>query len=198
MKKNLKLIPCMMTLVIVFSLTMIACERSSKSIADKEVSSEVQMAKSDLVIHPAVHGVPDIAGISDVLPKNPKDVVLDGSSLFATHCAACHQVSGQGLPGVFPPLAGSSYVTSDNVERLAAIMIYGLMGPIKVNGVEYNSVMAGLGATLSDEELSAIAGYIRNEWGNSADPVPPEVYAETREKYGSRGPFTIEELGAEE
>lgn len=198
MKKNLKNIYRIMTLVMVFSLTLIACERSSKSIADKEVTSEVQVAKSDSVMHPNVHAVSDIAGVAEVLPKNAGDIVLDGSALFAVHCAACHQVTGQGLPGVFPPLAGSAYVTSDNVDRLAAIMMYGLMGPIKVNGVEYNSVMAGLGGALSNEELSAIAGYIRNEWGNSADPVPPEVYANTREKYGARGPFSIKDLGEEE
>ena len=110
------------------------------------------------------------------------------------NCAACHQVTGQGVPGAFPPLAPSEYVTGDNVERLAAIMIYGLMGPIEVNGVTYNSVMAPLGATLGDEELAAIGTYIRSNWGNSSSPVGADVFAGTRTKYGARGPFQITEF----
>jgi mono/diheme cytochrome c family protein len=177
--------------------SMVSCERTSKSIADKEQGSDARLAMSDEVRHPSVHTTAGIAGIAEVLPIDASEVVLDGEALFVTHCSACHQVSGQGLPGVFPPLAGSSYVTSDNVERLAAIMIYGLSGPITVNGVEYNSVMAGLGPVLSDAELSAIAGYIRTSWGNDADEVSEEVFTVVREKHGSRGMFTIEELGAD-
>lgn len=182
----------------VLFLSLAACERTSKPIGGKTQSSEIKIAMTDDVMHPELSAVSSIAGIADVLPKNAGDVVLDGKALFATHCSACHQVSGQGLPGVFPPLVDSPYVTSDNVDRLASIMIYGLMGPIKVKGVDYNSVMAGLGPVMTDAELSAIASYIRSSWGHSAAPVAAEVFKKSRDTHGARGPFNINDLGAEE
>ena len=91
----------------------------------------------------------------------------------------------------------SFVITGDNLERLSAIMIYGLVGPIKVNGVTYNSAMAPLG-NLRDEELAGIATYIRANWSNQAGEVGPEVFAATRTKYGTRGQFKISELGEEE
>ena len=122
---------------------------------------------------------------------------LGGRRYFKTNCSACHQVTGAGIPGVFPPLDASAYVTGDNLDRLASIMIYGLVGPIKVNGQQYNSAMAGLGATLKDEELAKIATYIRGAWSNKAGEVEPSVFAAMRTKWGARGPFAITELGEE-
>jgi mono/diheme cytochrome c family protein len=76
-------------------------------------------------------------------------------------------------------------------------MLYGLMGPIHVNGNLYNNVMAPLGGTLKDDELAAIATYIRGAWSNKAAPVGPEVFAAQRTKWGARGMFQIAELGEE-
>jgi mono/diheme cytochrome c family protein len=102
-----------------------------------------------------------------------------------------------GVPNAFPPLVGSAYVVGDNLERLASIMLYGLIGPITVNGAEYNSVMTPFNH-LSDDELAAIATHIRSSWGNSASAVEPQVFADQRARWGQRGQFRIEELGAEE
>jgi len=65
-------------------------------------------------------------------------------------------------------------------------------------GTTYASAMAGLGAQFNDEELAAIATYIRSSWSNSAGPVGAEVLAEMRKKWGTRGPFNIQELGEEQ
>lgn len=121
---------------------------------------------------------------------------IDGKALYAANCAACHQATGGGVPGAFPPLAGSAYVTGPNVERLASIMLYGLMGEIRVNGATYNGVMLPLGQ-LKNEELAAIASYVRTSWGNSASPIEPAVFQKMREKWGTRSQFKIEELGVE-
>ena len=77
-------------------------------------------------------------------------------------------------------------------------MVYGLQGPIKVLGKEYNSVMAPLGATLDDEALSDIATYVRSSWSNKASKVSADVITNARKKYGSRSMFNIDELGREE
>jgi mono/diheme cytochrome c family protein len=149
------------------------------------------------------NGMPNVAAssglalVSAVAPSSGEKEALSPDALYAQVCGACHQMNGQGIPGAFPPLDNSKYVTSDNVDRLASIMLYGLIGPIKVNGVQYNSAMAGLGGTQSDEELAAIATYIRSAWSNKAVEVEPSVFSAMREKWGSRGPFNIQELGEE-
>jgi mono/diheme cytochrome c family protein len=125
------------------------------------------------------------------------DLPQSGEALFLKNCAACHQTSGQGVPGAFPPLAASHYVTGDNTERMASIMLYGLVGPIRVNNAMFAGAMTPFGAVLSDEELAAIATYARSAWGNNAAAVRAEVFKRVREKWGSRPPFQISELGEE-
>jgi len=133
--------------------------------------------------------------IQAVLPAGEE--VLDGKALFAANCSACHQIHGNGVPGVFPPLNNSPYVVSDKVERMAAIVLYGLQGEIPVNGVTYNNVMAGLGGALNDKKIAAIMTYIRSAWDNKAGPVDPSVVTSVRQKYGTRAGFNINELGKE-
>ena len=97
-------------------------------------------------------------------------------------CFTCHQPSGQGISGQFPPLAGSDWVLGEK-ERLIKISIHGLMGEIEVNGVKYNNVMAPPGippGSLTDQQIADVLTYIRNEWGNSASAVSPEEVATVR------------------
>ena len=54
---------------------------------------------------------------------------VDGKQVFAGNCVACHQATGLGLPGVFPPLDGSEWVTGDE-RMLANILLHGISGPI--------------------------------------------------------------------
>ncbi len=95
---------------------------------------------------------------------------IDGAQLFAANCQACHQASGQGLPGVFPPLAGSTWVNGDPATLLQ-ILLHGLTGSIEVAGATYNGAMPAFGAQLSDAEIAALATYIRSQWGNNAEPI---------------------------
>ena len=64
----------------------------------------------------------------------------DGAALYQLNCAVCHNAAGQGIPGVFPPLAKADYLMADK-ERSIRIVLQGLSGPIKVNGVDYNNVI---------------------------------------------------------
>ncbi len=97
-------------------------------------------------------------------------VVIDGRQLYANTCQACHQATGQGLPGVFPPLAGSEWVTGDE-HILAQIVLHGLTGPIEVAGVTYDGAMPAFGGQLNDAQLAAVLTFIRSEWGNGAPAV---------------------------
>jgi mono/diheme cytochrome c family protein len=93
-----------------------------------------------------------------------------------------------GLPGQFPPLAGSDWVLG-NKERLIKITMHGLMGEIEVNGVKYNNVMAPPGippGSLTDQQIADVLTYIRNDWGNSASSISPEEVANIRESVKDR------------
>jgi mono/diheme cytochrome c family protein len=102
-----------------------------------------------------------------------------GKSVYQTNCIACHQANGLGVPGAFPPLAGSEWVTGSE-ERLVRIVLHGLQGPITVKGNEYNNVMAPLGAVLKDEQIANVLSYIRQEWGNTAPDVEAASVARIR------------------
>ncbi len=87
-----------------------------------------------------------------------------GEALFEQHCAICHQSTGEGIPGQFPPLAGNRdlFVSRDFP---ALVIIKGLQGMIEVGGESYNSAMPGFDF-LSNDEVAALVGYIRSAWGN--------------------------------
>lgn len=87
-----------------------------------------------------------------------------GEEVYSNFCVTCHLPSGKGIPGNFPPLAGSDWLTDKRTESLKAIK-YGLSGPIVVNGENYNNVMTPQG--LSDQEVADVMNYISNSWGNT-------------------------------
>jgi nitrite reductase (NO-forming) len=96
--------------------------------------------------------------------------VAAGKSLFAGTCSVCHQENGAGLPGVFPPLAGSDYLASHSKEEIVRIVLNGLTGPVKVNGQDYNSVMPPM-SQLTDDEVANILTYVQTGFGNKGARV---------------------------
>ncbi len=131
-------------------------------------------------------------GIVEVAADGP---VALGEKIYQANCMACHQVTGQGMPGAFPPLAGSDWAGKDP-DMLARIIIAGMQGPITVNGTEYNSIMAPLGAVLSDEDIANVLTYVRQAWGNDYPAVDASVVAEARAATGARSMWTVEDLEA--
>lgn len=97
------------------------------------------------------------------------DRINKGEALYSTNCAACHQPTGKGLPGAFPPLAESDYFADDPIKAVKAV-INGLSGPITVNGVEYNSVMPNL-AYMSDSDVADVVTFVLNSFGNKGGAV---------------------------
>lgn len=103
----------------------------------------------------------------------------DGASLFAASCASCHQASGKGLPGAFPPLDSSGWVQA-KPEVPVQILLHGISGEIKVRGTAYNSVMPPFGSSMSDAEIAAVVTYIRQSWSNQAEAVTADFVAKQR------------------
>jgi len=87
-----------------------------------------------------------------------------GKVLFTGTCSVCHQANGEGLAGVFPPLAKSDYLAGD-VKRVIGSVLHGLSGKVTVNGKEYNSVMPPMNQ-LNNDEVANILTYVYNTWGN--------------------------------
>src|SRR5690606_1510138 len=117
-----------------------------------------------------------------------------GGTVYNAHCAVCHQANGKGLPGAFPPLDGSEWVTG-NPETLVKIVLHGMSGPVEVAGATFNGIMPPWESLLSDEQIAAIATYVRSAWGNQADAVPIDEVARIRgENAGHARAWTAQEL----
>jgi cytochrome c oxidase cbb3-type subunit II len=95
---------------------------------------------------------------------------IKGQNLYIANCSACHQVSGEGVPSVFPPLKGSSVVNKDDATKHMHVVLDGMQGA-KVGGVTYQSPMPPFRDTLSDADIADIIDYERSTWGNHGQPV---------------------------
>src|SRR5438876_4978643 len=105
-----------------------------------------------------------------------------GKKIFAANCQTCHQANGVGVPGQYPPLAGSEFTTGGS-RRPAMIVLKGLQGPVTVKGQKFGSaVMQPWDKTLTDQRIADVLTYERSEWGNSASPVTAEQIAALRKE----------------
>ena len=100
--------------------------------------------------------------------KPLEESIADGAGIYQDFCVQCHLDSGEGVSGVFPPLAASDYLLN-NIDLSIKGIKYGLNGPIKVNGETYDGVMQNQG--LEGEEIADVMNYILNSWNNSSEQV---------------------------
>jgi mono/diheme cytochrome c family protein len=121
-------------------------------------------------------------------PAASSGAAVDGGQIFAAKCVACHQATGLGMPGVFPPLAGSEWVLG-NDKVLVQIPLHGITGSVHVKGAAYSGAMPMFNI-MSDAEIAAVLTYVRSQWGNAAPPVSPATVAAGRKATQSRStPF---------
>lgn len=127
----------------------------------------------------------DDAPPTDFIPALPKEKNNNittttseksiGASLYQNNCVACHQGSGRGVKGAFPPLAGSLIVNNKNPEMLIKIVLMGY------DARQEYGVMPSFADKLSDEDIKAILDYERSSWGNNAPKVPIETITRLRD-----------------
>lgn len=110
-------------------------------------------------------------------------------------CGGCHQGNGAGIPGQFPPLAGSDYVTK-GTERLIRITQHGLTGPVTVKGQGFNTPggMQPFGAAMSAQDLANVLTYVRNSWGNEGSMITKEMVQKVRDEEKRASQWTEVEL----
>ena len=102
-----------------------------------------------------------------------------GKLVYTNNCVTCHQEQGEGVEGIFPPLAKSDYLMADK-NRSIAQLLKGVSGEIKVNGKVYNGEMSAF--NLTDKEASDVLNFIRNSFGNKGDAIKPEYVKVNRNK----------------
>jgi mono/diheme cytochrome c family protein len=102
-----------------------------------------------------------------------------GAALYSANCAACHQANGEGLAGVFPPLAGDPLVVATDPAAHITTVLAGRQGST-INSVTYASPMPAFGELLNDADIAAIVNHERTSWGNAAPAVSPADVAALR------------------
>jgi mono/diheme cytochrome c family protein len=113
-----------------------------------------------------------------------------GKTMYLSTCMACHQPTGLGLPGAFPPLAKTEYVTGDT-RRLVAIVLKGIVGAMTVEGKVYATGMPQPDTTFpqlkDDKNIADVLNYVRTSFGNEAkEAITPEFVAEVRKEFADR------------
>lgn len=127
--------------------------------------------------------------------KRDEGLLSEGKAVYSQFCIACHQPTGLGVPGAFPPLKDSDWVKAEDPAHLIRLVLHGLSGPIHVNGQPYNGMMPPQGTTLDDRRVAAVLSHIREEWGDGAGMVTTEeVEAVRKAEAGRVTPWTMEEL----
>jgi mono/diheme cytochrome c family protein len=115
---------------------------------------------------------------SATAPKSsnpPQDEVAQsverGKEVYSTQCMSCHQPNGEGLSGVYPPLAGSDHLTKDQ-ERSISIILKGQNEEITVKGTKYSVPMPAMNS-LTDQQIADVLNYMGHSWGNQFNTVTP-------------------------
>lgn len=118
-----------------------------------------------------------------------------GDVVYAGVCQACHQATGLGLPGQYPPLAGSEWVLQDAATPIR-IVLFGFEGEVTVKGTRFENKMPSFHDKLSSDEIAAVLTHVRASWGNRAPAVPSAEVDTLRKATGMRGPWNASGLTA--
>ena len=148
-------------IIVMATAFLVACQGNTENKKAQTVSTE-QLATQ----------------INKNLPAQSSEKIHPGKAVFTQYCMACHQADGTGVPGMHPPLTPGSWVDKDPKE-LIAIMMKGLSGKIEVNGESYKNFMPSH-AQLTDDEISNVLSYIRTSFGNTLEPVTPDMVKAVR------------------
>ena len=113
-----------------------------------------------------------------------------GKIVYMQTCMACHQLTGMGIPGAFPPLAKVDYVTGD-ARRLVAIVLKGISGAMTVDGKIYATGMPQPELTFpilkDDKNVADVINYVRTNFGNEVkEAITTEFVAEVRKEFAAR------------
>jgi mono/diheme cytochrome c family protein len=121
-------------------------------------------------------------GIASARPEPvaaDNDAMRAGAAIYKDSCAACHKDSGQGEANLFPRLAGSALVQSDDPTTLVRVVLHGTRA-VSTSGAPTAPAMPSFDWRLKDAQVAAVLTYIRNAWGNAAGSVSARQVASQR------------------
>jgi mono/diheme cytochrome c family protein len=157
----------------------------------------VQLLKNGVSAHGAVSGpmadvvytstqylsAQDLAAMADYLASIPvreperkevarasSEVMARGGKIYEQQCASCHGGKGQGVPSMYPALAGNRDVILASPNNVVQIIRKGGFAPA-TQGNPQPFGMPPFKQILSGEDIAAVSTYVRQSWGNSASPV---------------------------
>ena len=157
-------------------------------VADNKVVAKLQAAAGPA---PAPAGAPVAAG---AFVKASEEQMKRGAAVYGRTCIACHQPTGKGLPPVFPSISETPIVVG-NPELPIKFILQGLMGPITVGGMNFNSMMPPVPG-VNDQDIADVLTYARQSFGNKGNPVSvDQVKAVRAATAGRTAPWTTAELG---
>ena len=158
-------------------------------VADVKVVAKIQAAAA-----PAPAAAPAAPAAAGAFVKASDEQMKRGAAVYARTCIACHQPTGKGLPPVFPSISETPIVVG-NPELPIKFILQGLMGPITVGGMTYNSMMPPVPA-VNDQDIADVLTYVRQSFGNKGNPVTADqVKAVRAATAGRTAPWTTAELG---
>ncbi len=159
---------------------------ASGPMAEEVVRSSAHATDADL--HAIAVYLKDLSGHSNG-PDSPADPhrsdMQAGAAIYADLCSACHTPQGHGIPGLFPPLAGSPAVQSEDPTSSIRVVLRGARTAATPQAPTAPA-MPSFAATLTDTQVAAVVTYIRNAWGNRADPIAPSAVKAERAHLADR------------
>jgi len=184
--------------------TAIANSESNKHIEQLErMVADFEGTENNWVRNAIVNGLENSSsGEADVVSTIPNNVdqklYAAGRQKYINICASCHGTNGDGMKRFAPPLKKSEWVTGDD-QKLAMLLLHGMQGPVEVNGKKYDTpdILPEMPSfsTLQNEDIAAIATYIRNAWGNAGGEVTSRTVGSVRFRtQGKVIPWTAQEL----
>jgi mono/diheme cytochrome c family protein len=108
------------------------------------------------------------------------DVITAGATVYDVQCGTCHLPTGLGAPDSGPKLAGSPVVQASDPASLINVILYGPQLPDPAPPTGEWQHMEAFGEKLSDEEIAALASYLRNAWNNKGGEVTAAQVARQR------------------
>ncbi len=161
MIKNRLFKPFIFVFILLSFIAINSCDNSKKKENSK---SEIQVQQSKPKTAESNEPIPEYMGA--------------GKSVYTQNCLVCHQSTGTGVPGLNPPLKKTPYVLEDK-QRLIGIILNGSNDGLVVNGSTYSNAMPAF-AMLSDQDVANVTSYIRNSFGNKAEPITENEVKEYR------------------
>jgi mono/diheme cytochrome c family protein len=107
-----------------------------------------------------------------------------GAAIYKDSCAACHKDTGEGEAHLFPRLAGSALVQSDDPTTLVRVVLQGTRAA-STDSMPTAPAMPAFGWRVDDSQAAAVLTYIRNSWGNAAPPVAASTIAKQRTSFAA-------------